>query len=146
MQAPALQEPRRSAICCRMSVKTEIWVKGHLRRCFAAGLTGVVARRGAAEAGSVFVKVTLAAGTARLLAPAAGPAYDKEGGRRWEFPLGSEPLKLDDIDRFLDRQIAFDPDIWVLDIDDPGGTGLLDMPEAQAETTGDGLFGPLGRR
>jgi hypothetical protein len=42
-----------------MSVKTEIWVKAHLRRCFAAGLTGVVARRGAAEAGAVFVKVTL---------------------------------------------------------------------------------------
>jgi hypothetical protein len=129
-----------------MSVKTEIWVKGHLRRCFIAGLTGVVARRGAAEAGAVFVKVTLAAGAARLLAPAAGPAYDEDGGRNWEFPLGREPLKPDDIDRFLDRQIAFDPDIWILDIDDPGGTGLLDMPEAQAETIGEDLFGPLGRR
>ena len=142
MQAPALQEPRRSAICRSMSVKTEIWVKGHLRRCFAAGLTGVVARRGATEAGAVFVKVTLAAGTARLLAPAAGPAYDEEGGRRWEFPLGREPLKLDEIDRFLDRQTAFDPDIWILDIDDPGGTGLLDVAEVHAETSRDDLFGP----
>ncbi len=129
-----------------MSVKTEIWVKGHLRRCFAAGLTGVVARRGAAEAGAVLVKVTLAAGTARLLAPAAGPAYDEEGRRNWEFPLDREPLQPDDIDRFLDRQIAFDPDIWILDIDDPGGTGLLELPEVQAETTVDDLFGPLGRR
>lgn len=129
-----------------MSVKTEIWVKGHLRRCFAAGLTGVVARRGAAEAGAVFVKVTLAAGAVRLLAPAAGPAYDEEGGRNWEFPLGRAPLKPDDIDRFLERRIAFDPDIWILDIDDPGGTGLLDVPEAQAESPGDVLFGPLGRR
>jgi hypothetical protein len=55
-----------------MSLKTEIWVKAHLRRCFAAGLTGVVARRGAPEAGSVFVKVTLPDGTGRVLAPAAG--------------------------------------------------------------------------
>ena len=129
-----------------MSVKTEIWVKAHLRRCFAAGLTGVVARRGAAEAGAVFVKVSIAAGAARLLAPAAGPAYDEEGRRRWEFPLGAEPLKQDEVDRFLDRQIAFDPDIWILDIDDPGGTGLLDLPGEQAETTGDVLFGPLGGR
>ena len=141
-----MQEPRLSAICCSMSVKTEIWVKGHLRRCFAAGLTGVVARRGAAEAGSVFVKVTVAEGSARLVAPAAGPTYDEEGRRRWEFPLGRATLKQDDIDRFLDRQIAFDPDIWILDIDDPGGTGLLDMSEVEAETIGDGLFGPLGRR
>ena len=129
-----------------MSVKTEIWVKAHLRRCFAAGLTGVVARRGAAEAGTVFVRVALAAGTARLLAPAAGPAYDEEGRRRWEFPLGEEPLKQDEVDRFLERQMAYDPDIWILDIDDPGGTGLLDLPVAQAETAGDMLFRPLGRR
>jgi hypothetical protein len=129
-----------------MSVKTEIWVKAQLRRCFAAGLTGVVARRGAAEAGSVFVKVTLPEGTARLLAPAAGPAYDEEGRRRWESPLGSEPVAHDDIDRFLARQIAFDPDIWILDIDDPGGTGLLDLPEDASEAIGDALFGSLGHR
>jgi hypothetical protein len=111
-----------------MSVKTEIWVKAHLRRCFAAGLTGVVARRGAPEAGSVFVKVTLPDGSGRILSPAAGPTYDEEGGRRWATPLGSEPVPQDDIDRFLNRQIAFDPDIWILDIDDPGGSGLLDPP------------------
>jgi len=130
-----------------MSVKTEIWVKAHLRRCFAAGLTGVVARRGAPEAGSVFVKVTLPGGSGRVLAPAAGPTYDEEGGRRWVTPLGSEPVPQDDIDRFLVRQIAFDPDIWILDIDDPGGTGLLDpQSEDRPESTGHAAFGPLGNR
>lgn len=111
-----------------MSLKTEIWVKAHLRRCFTAGLTGVVARRGAPEAGSVFVKVTLPDGTGRVLAPAAGPTYDETGVRRWVAPLGDEPVQQDDIDRFLARQIAIDPDIWILDIEDPGGTGLLDEP------------------
>ena len=120
-----------------MSVKTEIWVKAHLRRCFAAGLTGVVARRGAAEAGSVFVKVSLPGGTGRILAPAAGPAYDEKGSRRWAAPLGSEPVPQDDIDRFLARQIAFDPDIWILDIDDPGGTGLLEQPDDDRPGSGD---------
>ena len=116
-----------------MSVKTEIWVKGHLRRCFAAGLTGVVARRGAPEAGSVFVKVSLPGGTGRVLAPAAGPVYDDDGGRRWAAPLGGEPVRQDDIDRFLARQIAVDPDIWILDIDDPGGTGLLHPPDDEGD-------------
>ncbi len=110
-----------------MSVKTEIWVKAHLRRCFNAGLTGVVARRGAPEAGSVFVKVTLPGGVGRLMAPAAGPTYDEYGGRSWVEPLGSDPVAQSDIERFLARQLAFDPDIWILDIDDPGGTGLLDL-------------------
>jgi len=130
-----------------MSVKTEIWVKAHLRRCFAAGLTGVVARRGAAEAGSVFVKVSLPGGTGRVLAPAPGPAYDGDGRRRWTAPLGAEPVQQDDIDRFLARQVAFDPDIWILDIDDPDGTGLLDRAgEDLPDPIGDALFGPLGNR
>lgn len=128
-----------------MSVKTEIWVKAHLRRCFAAGLTGVVARRGAAEAGSVFVKITLPDGSGRMLAPAAGPTYDEEGGRSWTMPLGSGPVAQDDIDRFLVRQIAFDPDIWILDIDDPGGTGLLEAPDGNpGEPTN--ASRPLGSR
>lgn len=128
-----------------MAVKTEIWVKAHLRRCFAAGLTGVVARRGAPEAGSVFVKVTLPDGSGRILSPAAGPAYDEEGGRRWAMPLGSEPVPQDDIERFLVRQIAFDPDIWILDIDDPGGSGLLDPPNERPEA-GTNASRPLGDR
>ena len=111
-----------------MSLKTEIWVKGHLRRCFAAGLTGVVARRGAPEAGAVFVKVMLPEGTGRLLAPAPGPTYGEHGDRRWAAPLGSDPVGLEDIERFLARQTAIDPDIWIIDIDDPGGTGLLGEP------------------
>lgn len=109
-----------------MAVKTEIWVKAHLRRCFAAGLTGVVARRGAEEAGSVFVKVTLPSGMGRVMAPAPGPAYDALGDRRWIEPLGSTPVAMEDIDRFLARQVAIDPDVWILDIDDPSGTGLLE--------------------
>ena len=130
-----------------MSVKTEIWVKAHLRRCFAAGLTGVVARRGATEAGSVFVKVSLPGGIGRVLAPAAGPAYDDDGRRRWATPLGDDPVHEDEIDRYLARQAAFDPDIWILDIDDPDGTGLLYQPgEDRPDPIGDALFGPLGNR
>jgi hypothetical protein len=129
-----------------MSVKAEIWVKAHLRRCFAAGLTGVVARRGAAEAGAVFVKVTVPGGMGRVLAPAAGPTYDEDGRRRWVAPLGNGLVQQDDIDRFLSRQIAFDPDLWIVEIDDPGGTGLLDRPCEERDGVGEAAFGPLGNR
>jgi hypothetical protein len=108
-----------------MAVKTEIWVKAYLRRCFAAGLTGVVARKGAESAGAVFVKVSHPQGTVRLFGPAPGPAYDDAGRRRWICPLGSTAVGAADADRFLARQVAFDPDIWILDIDDVAGTGLI---------------------
>lgn len=121
-----------------MTVKTEIWVKAHLRRCFAQGLTGVVARRGAAEAGTVFVKVTLPDGRAKVLGPAPGPAYDDLGGRTWLTPLGPHPVSLEEADQFLSRQAAVDPDIWVIDIDDANGTGLIEIEDdarIQSENT-----------
>jgi hypothetical protein len=106
-------------------LKTEIWVMAHLRRCFAAGLTGVVARRGASEAGAVFVKVTQPDGGTNLFGPAPGPAYSEEGDRRWSHPLGTDPVAAETADGFLARQVAFDPDLWILEIDDRSGTGLL---------------------
>lgn len=114
-----------------MAVRTEIWVKAHLRRCFAAGLTGVVARRGADEAGAVFVKVTRGADAVLLFGSPPGPAYDDHGRRRWVMPLGPEPVAAEAVDAFLSRQTSFDPDLWVLDIDDPKGTGLIETGAAE---------------
>lgn len=108
-----------------MSVKSEIWVKGHLRACYATGLTGVVARRGAKDAGAVYVQVFKDHDLVVLHAPAPGPAYDDAGRRQWSYPLGEAPVSRAEAQDYLDRQIAFDPDIWILDIEDPVGDGLL---------------------
>ena len=109
-----------------MAVKTAIWVAAHLRRCFGQGLTGVVARRGADEAGSVFVKVTLRDGTVRLFGPAPGPAFDESGRRRFHLRLTAARDETQLVDALIAREQRFDPDLWVLDIDDPAGSGLLD--------------------
>jgi hypothetical protein len=108
-----------------MALKSKIWVKGHLRACFVAGLSGVVARRGAEEAGAVYVQVFVAPDRVILRAPAPGPAFHAQGHRSWSFPLGKAPVTPAEARAYLDRQIAFDPDIWIVDIDDPAGTGLL---------------------
>ena len=109
-----------------MSVKTAIWVAAHLRRCFGQGLTGVVAQRGAEEAGSVFVRVILRDGTVRLFGPAPGPAFDESGRRRFHLRLTAAHHEAQSVDAMIAREVRFDPDLWVLDIDDPEGSGLLD--------------------
>ena len=44
-----------------MRLKSSIWVAAYLRRCQTEGVFGAVRRRGAEEAGAVFVKLALVA-------------------------------------------------------------------------------------
>ena len=50
-----------------MRLKSSIWVAAYLRRCQTEGIFGAVRKRGAEEAGAVFVKVALLDGNAMLL-------------------------------------------------------------------------------
>ena len=59
-----------------MRLKSSIWVAAYLRRCQTEGIFGAVRRRGAVEAGAVFVKVALLDGNAVLYAPAPQTVYD----------------------------------------------------------------------
>ena len=59
-----------------MRLKSNIWVSAYLRRCQSEGVFGAVRRRGAEEAGAVFVKVSLLDGNAMLYVPAPQTSYD----------------------------------------------------------------------
>lgn len=106
-------------------LKTELWVKAHLRRCFTAGLTAVVVHKGAPEAGSVYVQVTISFDKVMIYVPAPGPTYDEEGDRNWIKPLGDDPVTPQLAETYFRRQLSFDRDIWIIDIDDRSGNGLL---------------------
>ncbi len=109
-----------------MAVKSGIWVKAHMRRCFSEGLTAVVARKGEESAGAIFVKVIMGDGRVKLYGPPPGSAYDEQGMRRWHVHFDGKDVPEDDADGYLARQANFDPDFWVIDIDDTTGNGLLD--------------------
>jgi hypothetical protein len=96
-----------------------------LRRCFAEGLFGAVTRKGAPEAGAIFVIVNKLDGTGLLFGPPPGSSYDEEGHRLWRRATPApEPLAA--ISARLEKQLKFDPDIWVLEIEDREGTGFLE--------------------
>ena len=108
-----------------MAVKSGIWVDAHIRRCQANGFMVFLAKRGAEEAGAIYVRAIMLKGLARLFGPAPGPSYDGQGNRRFTYPLGADPLPERDIDEYLARQKQYDPDIWILDVEDPEGFALL---------------------
>lgn len=109
-----------------MTLKSEIWVQAYIRRCFAAGLFAGVVRRGAAEAGAIYIIADRLDGTALLYGPAPGPAYADTGERRW-IDAGGGPRPRPDILAVVARKRSFDPDLWVIETEDKSGQACVDL-------------------
>jgi hypothetical protein len=109
-------------------LKSSIWVAGYLRRCQSEGVFGAVRRRGAEEAGAVFVKLALLDGTAWLYVPAPQTAYDDSRPIERIFtPSPSKPVEEQVIEARLAKEVSFDPDIWIVEIEDKAGRHFLDL-------------------
>lgn len=98
----------------------DFWVKAYLRRLELAGIPAFVTARGDATAGAVLVKQAPLDGTAC----AYQRSFDlMSGNRAWVvLTKGSEA----DVDAAITRQRRFDPDLWVIEVEDRAGRHLLD--------------------
>ena len=111
-----------------MRLKSDIWVAAYLRRCQVEGAAAVLRRRGAEEAGAIFVKVNRLEGTADLYGPAPQSAFDeaRPSARAFSPALKGLPLPETDVEGYLARQLRFDPDLWIVEVEDRGGRHFLD--------------------
>lgn len=111
-----------------MRLKTGIWVAAYLRRCQVEGVAAVLRRRGAEEAGAIFIKVSRLDGTADLYGPAPQSAFDeaRPSERAFSAALAVLPAPDADIEMYLARQLRFDPDLWIVEVEDRGGRHFLD--------------------
>jgi hypothetical protein len=111
-----------------MRLKSSIWVAAYLRRCQTAGVFGAVRRRGAEEAGAVFVKVALLDGNAMLYVPAPQTVYDDSRPiERFFMPTWKEPVSEQSVDERVRKEIRFDPDAWIVETEDRAGRHFLDL-------------------
>ncbi len=109
-----------------MSLKSEFWVQGFIRRANNDGNFCALLQRGAPEAGAVFVLVNHLDGSYRLLGPAPGPAYSDEGDRRFIDEL-SGPAELEAAQALLARRKKVDPDLWIIEVEDRTGLAGLSI-------------------
>lgn len=113
-----------------MRLKSSIFVSALLRRAQVEGAFGVVVRRGAEEAGAVFVKVTPMDGTAALYGPAPQTAFDEADPSDRKFSVLVPPGRPEaDADARIAREVRFDPDLYVVEIEDRQGRHFLDVVE-----------------
>jgi hypothetical protein len=112
-----------------MRLKTGIWVSAYLRRCNVEGVFAAVRRHGAEEAGTIFVKINRLDGTGVLYGPAPQSAFDEAqpADRMFVALVGRDrPAAEADIEARLTKEIRFDPDLWVVEVEDRGGRNFLD--------------------
>ena len=105
-------------------LKAGLWVDAQVRQCNALALPIYVLKRGDGDAGMVLIKLIRAAGAVLILSP----SRDEEGAMVWNRPLGADPVPESDADAWLERQKGYDPDLWVVEIDDPGEKWSPDAP------------------
>tara|TARA_R110002167_G_scaffold103658_2_gene267999 strand:+ start:626 stop:964 length:339 start_codon:yes stop_codon:yes gene_type:complete len=102
----------------------EFWIKAHIRRCAVENVPAVVVRRGDATAGQVILKLNGFAAGCRVLVPGSS----LNGGRVWRQATGPEPVSEAEADAYIARQTEYDPDVWVLEIEDGRGRHFLSEP------------------
>ena len=112
-----------------MRLKSGIWVAAYLRRCNVEGAFAAVRRRGATEAGAVYIKINRLDGTATLYGPAPQAVFDEAqpAERKFTVILGREASVPEaQIEARLLREIKHDPDIWIVEVEDCAGRHFLD--------------------
>lgn len=112
-----------------MRLKSGIWVAAYVRRCNVEGAFVAVRRRGAEEAGAVYIKIGKLDGTGVLYGPAPQAVFDdaRPSDRIFTIILGREgPVSDADIEGRLVREIRYDPDVWIVEVEDRAGRNFLD--------------------
>jgi len=97
---------------------SEFWVQAYLRRLSLADIPAFVTAKGDATAGAVLIKQAPLDGSAMLFQR----SYDLDGNRIWVTLAEGEESG---VDESIARQRSFDPDIWVIEVEDRWGRHLL---------------------
>lgn len=98
------------------------WVDAYLARLRLMDIPAFVTAHGDDTAGAVLVKLNTLDGQARAFTR----GFDlTSGDRKWtDLTTGPEP----EVDETITRQRRFDPDLWVIEVEDRQGRHLLDDP------------------
>lgn len=105
---------------------SDFWVSAYLRQAALDGLVAVLRRRGAREAGAIFVKLDRLDGTAALYGPAPQALADESGARRFQLLMNADPAS---VEERIEKERRFDPDLWFVEIENRSGDPRLELVE-----------------
>jgi len=104
-------------------LKTHVWITAQVRLCDRQFIPFAVVRKGDPDAGAVLVRLLRADGRAMLLRR----HIRADGTSAWA-PAGGGEVEAAAADAHVAREIARDPDLWVIEVDDPKERYWPDRP------------------
>jgi len=104
-----------------VSLATHMRVSAALQRCHARGEGAYVIRKGDRTAGALLVRHVLPGRTCTLYAR----RYTMENEAEWQAVSGDDPVSDADADRTVEKRIASDPDLWVIEVETGDIAALL---------------------
>ena len=93
-------------------IKAGLWVRAALRLGDGDGKPGAILRRGDEDAGGVLVVLRGRVGLSVL-----SQTRDAAGAPAWLRGTGAEPVDDPTADAYVARQVARDPDLWVVEFE-----------------------------
>jgi hypothetical protein len=96
---------------------TEFWVMACVRRGSVEGIPVTIVRKGDPLRGSVLVKLMRFEAGCVVLAE----TRDAAGGRAWMQGTGRDPVDEATADAYIARNRKYDPDVWVIEVEDRKG-------------------------
>lgn len=110
-----------------MRLTSDFFVSAYIRRCGVEGAFAALRRRGGAEAGAIFIVIDRLDGTGTLYGPAPQSSYeDRPSDRAFSRLHKAESLPREEIEARLDREIGFDADCWIVEVEDRAGRHFLE--------------------
>ena len=101
------------------SLTSGLWISAYLKRLQLVNIPAFVTSKGDETAGAIIVKLNTLDGNAF----AFHRSYDLDGNRVWATLSEGEERG---VDESLNKQRSFDPDIWIIEVEDREGRHLLD--------------------
>jgi hypothetical protein len=99
------------------SLRTEVWLMAHVRRCQVRGIPVTIARKGEAGRGTVVLKINQLEHGCRVLSQ----ARDVDGRLGWLAAFQGALVPEPEADAYIARAVKRDPDLWVVEIEDREG-------------------------
>ncbi len=97
-----------------LGLPVHLWIDAQLRPLNDRGIFYYIHQRGERNSGVVLLKLNGLAGACRLLIQ----QRDLEGDLGWMDALDKEQVEERAADDYIQRAIARDPDLWVIEIED----------------------------